>query len=79
MSGEKGQFSGKPPPPQTGIADFKWPQCAFWDYSLKTYNRPHVGKACLRLQEEAGADVNLVLLCLWLAARGVAPLPRSQD
>ena len=42
----------------------------FWDYSLALYGRPGVEACCLRLQDRLGVDVNLLLLCCWLAARG---------
>ena len=44
---------------------------AFWTFSLDVYGRPGVREACLALQDEAGLDVNLLLYCLWRAARGV--------
>ncbi|GJD56859.1 TIGR02444 family protein [Methylobacterium dankookense] len=40
----------------------------FWDFSLDLYRRPGIAPACLVLQDEAGADVNLVLYLLWCAA-----------
>lgn len=43
----------------------------FWDFSLRFYGLPGVAPACLRCQDEAGADVNLVLFLLWRAASGV--------
>jgi len=39
----------------------------FWDYSLAVYGKPGVAEACLCLQDEAGADVNLLLFFCWLA------------
>lgn len=48
-----------------------WPECAFWDFSLDLYGRPGVEAACLELQRRHGLDVNLLLLCCWLALRGV--------
>ena len=45
---------------------------SFWAFSLRTYGREGVAQTCLQLQDEGGADVNLVLLSLWLALeRGV--------
>ena len=41
-----------------------------WLFSLDVYGRPGVAPACLALQDEAGADVNLVLFLLWCAATG---------
>jgi len=40
----------------------------FWDFSLKHYAKAAVQQQCLQLQEEAGANVNVVLFALWLAA-----------
>jgi uncharacterized protein (TIGR02444 family) len=42
----------------------------FWAFSLALYARPGVAAACLRLQDERGLDVNLLLLCCWLARSG---------
>ena len=42
----------------------------FWDYSLIHYSRPEVASACLELQEDIGANVNLVLVCCWLGSFG---------
>jgi uncharacterized protein (TIGR02444 family) len=41
----------------------------FWGFSLAFYGDPEVAEACLRLQDEAGADVNVILLLLWQAGR----------
>jgi uncharacterized protein (TIGR02444 family) len=38
----------------------------FWRFSLRFYSRPGVAAACLALQDEAGADVNLMLFLLFL-------------
>ena len=46
------------------------PGRAFWRYSLALYGRREVARSCLRLQQRVGADVNVLLLCCWLAARG---------
>ena len=43
---------------------------AFWNFAVEAYARPHVSAACLALQDEHGADVNLVLFALWCARRG---------
>ena len=37
----------------------------FWRFSLRLYRSPGVAEACIRLQEESGADVNLLLFLLW--------------
>jgi uncharacterized protein (TIGR02444 family) len=39
----------------------------FWRFSLRFYSRPSVAGACLALQDEAGADINLMLFLLFLA------------
>lgn len=44
----------------------------FWRVSLALYGRAGVASACLGLQDRRGADVNLLLLVLWLARRGQA-------
>jgi uncharacterized protein (TIGR02444 family) len=40
---------------------------AFWEFSLAFYSREPVANACLSLQDRRGADVNILLLCCWLA------------
>jgi uncharacterized protein (TIGR02444 family) len=42
----------------------------FWGFSLRIYARPDVPQACLALQDQGGADVNLVLFLLYLADCG---------
>lgn len=42
----------------------------YWQFSLRTYWKPGVEQACLRLQDRDGADVNVMLLCCWAAASG---------
>lgn len=42
----------------------------FWDFSLGVYGHAGVATACLALQDRHGADVNLVLFCLWAGSRG---------
>jgi uncharacterized protein (TIGR02444 family) len=37
----------------------------FWRFSLRLYRLPGVAEACISLQEESGADVNLLLFLLW--------------
>lgn len=44
----------------------------FWRFSLRIYRAPGVQEACLALQEDCGADVNLLLLCGWLGCDGRA-------
>ena len=40
---------------------------AFWEFSLAYYSREPVAAACLSLQNRRRADVNILLLCCWLA------------
>lgn len=40
----------------------------FWDFSLAVYGANAVQDECLKLQEEFGLDVNLILLCAFVAA-----------
>ena len=39
----------------------------FWRFSLGFYRVPEVAPACIRLQDEAGVDVNLLFFLLWHA------------
>ena len=41
----------------------------FWDFSLRFYARPGVAATCLELQDQAGADINVVLYLFFLASR----------
>lgn len=43
-----------------------------WDYSLALYNKPGVKDSLLRLQNEAGMDVLMLLADRWLAQQGKA-------
>jgi len=40
----------------------------FWRFSLSFYGDQAVADACLRLQDDAGADVNVLLFLMWRAA-----------
>ena len=42
----------------------------FWRFSLRVYRASGVQHACLALQDECGADVNLLLLCGWVGIHG---------
>ncbi len=54
---------------------------ALWRFSLRVYGTRGVEAACLRLQDQYRADVNLILFCCWLGAAGYGraddPLLRS--
>jgi uncharacterized protein (TIGR02444 family) len=41
----------------------------FWRFSLQFYRLPGVAEACIELQEQGGADVNLLLFLLWHGAQ----------
>ena len=43
---------------------------AFWAFSLDFYSRPNVAASCLALQDDCGADVDVLLFALWCASRG---------
>jgi uncharacterized protein (TIGR02444 family) len=40
----------------------------FWDFSVRTYRTESVPDACLSLQNDYGADVNMLLYCCWIGA-----------
>ena len=40
----------------------------FWDFSVRTYRTVGVPDACLSLQDDYGADVNMLLYCCWVGA-----------
>jgi len=42
----------------------------FWRFSLQFYRRSGVAEACITLQEQSDADVNVLLYLLWQATRG---------
>ncbi len=46
---------------------------SLWDFSLALYAQPGVADACLRLQDEHGLNVNLLLWCVWLECKGLFP------
>ncbi|HET8709769.1 MAG TPA: TIGR02444 family protein [Spongiibacteraceae bacterium] len=40
-----------------------------WEFAFECYRRDGVAACCLRLQDNAGADVNMLLAAAWLAER----------
>lgn len=48
---------------------------ALWQYTLLIYSQPRVQTLCLGLQEDYGADVNILLCACWLAKRGIVWTP----
>jgi len=55
-----------------------FPDNPFWDFSIHVYAEEGVAEACLALQERQGADINVVLYCLWAAQQGCGRLTRSE-
>ena len=41
---------------------------SFWNFSDRTYRCEGIPDACLALQNEYGADVNVLLFCCWMGA-----------
>ncbi len=46
-------------------------QDSLWQFALAYYQRPAVAELCLELQDQWGADVCLLLWCLWLERQDV--------
>lgn len=42
----------------------------FWDFSLEVYQREPIRRLCLDLQDNYGADVNMLLFACWLGHSG---------
>lgn len=51
--------------PPENIAIRAEPAERLWRFAVALYARPGVEPACLRLQDEAGLNVNLLLACIW--------------
>lgn len=45
---------------------FDMPKSEFWDFSLAIYGQPEVSQTCLRLQDDYGANINMLLFACWL-------------
>lgn len=45
---------------------------ALWDFALALYSSPGVEETVLRLQDQANANVNLLLWACWLQKRNIA-------
>jgi uncharacterized protein (TIGR02444 family) len=41
-----------------------------WEFATWAYELDGVAKSCLALQQRFGADVNMIMFCLWLGSRG---------
>jgi uncharacterized protein (TIGR02444 family) len=44
---------------------------ALWQYACQVYSQAGVEATLLNLQDEQGADINLILQALWLANKGI--------
>ncbi len=53
-----------PPAPPDDIS-------SLWNFSLLQYARTGVADICLRLQDEQGVNINVLLWCAWLEQRGL--------
>ena len=42
----------------------------FWDFTLASYGRDGVQASVIALQDEDGADVNMLFFCCWVGATG---------
>ncbi len=52
------------------------PTESFWDFSNHLYREPGVEQICLEMQDQVGADVNMILFACWYGAtRGKLPQP----
>lgn len=57
-----------------------WPGAVdFWAFSIATYSHKPMQDACLDAQDSLKADVNLLLLCLWMDDHGIRPAPEDWD
>jgi len=43
---------------------------SLWTFTLERYSRPGVQRSAISLQDNLGADVNLLFFCLWHAETG---------
>lgn len=41
---------------------------SFWTFAVRTYRCEGIPEACIALQNERGADVNVLLFCCWVGA-----------
>lgn len=59
------------------LSDDVGPDTPLWQFALRVYAAGGVAEKCLFLQDQHGADVNLLLLCCWAGLHG-AYLPGEQ-
>lgn len=53
----------------------KFRESPLWDYVTQLYSLPEVEKTCLALQQQQGADVNVLLLACWLGNKQMRITP----
>ena len=58
------------PKADRGAVNAAWAGAGLWDFAISIYGREPVRNICLALQDALGADVNLILYCLWLGVTG---------
>lgn len=51
---------------------------SFWRFALRTYRKPGVEAACLALQDQAGADIPVILLLLYASRIGCGVLTHEE-
>ena len=49
----------------------KFPPSEFWSYSTDVYQRPELESACLNMQNQHQADVNILLYCCWVGEKQI--------
>jgi uncharacterized protein (TIGR02444 family) len=59
---------GSSAPPRTRSAAVTTGESRFWTFSLAVYADPAVQQECLKLQDDHGVDVNLLLFCAFVGA-----------
>lgn len=62
----------------SGRMTVDFPKCDLWDFSRQFYQGPEVESCCLYLQNQYGANVNLVLLACWVGVTGRGVLSHEQ-
>jgi uncharacterized protein (TIGR02444 family) len=51
---------------------------AFWSFTLEVYGRQGVQPSVIHLQDDRGADVNLLLYAMWTASLGLPVFDRAR-
>ena len=60
------------------VKTLSFPDNPFWDFTIRVYAESGVAEVCLELQNRLGADINIVLYCLWVAQQGRGRFNRPQ-